>query len=205
MDNGGGERGNYIIPTETNLKQYYIEEESYDGVFGTGKLIAQIEGTSGNDRFYLMNLNDFDSNTYIWYDAGGMIENQEDYFVSPEANDFALSDEEPRGKVNTERMITFWNENSSKTENCIWKVIQKKGEDGMSLIEKGWFVPSKSEFAAFGKTLDIENRHTNFKQARYWSSSIYDMYNAYLARLDKGDIDLRTLDNDYGVLLSTTF
>ena len=50
--------GTYTIPKEDNFKSYYIKSENYtdDSFKKTGKVIAPIEGTSGNDRFYLMAL-----------------------------------------------------------------------------------------------------------------------------------------------------
>ena len=64
--------GTYIIPSETNLKQYYIKGEYTDEHFGTGKVIAPIEENeeSKNDRFYVMALEDINPGTsYCWYDA----------------------------------------------------------------------------------------------------------------------------------------
>ena len=41
---------------------------SYSGKFGTKSVIAP-NGTSGNTRFYVMALSDFDTSTYTWSDA----------------------------------------------------------------------------------------------------------------------------------------
>ena len=55
---GNNGDGTYTIPKEDNFKSYYIKSENYtdDSFKKTGKVIAPIDGTSGNDRFYLMAL-----------------------------------------------------------------------------------------------------------------------------------------------------
>ena len=52
--------GTYTIPKEDNLKSYYIKSENYtdDSFKKSGKVIAPMEGTSGNERFYVMALED---------------------------------------------------------------------------------------------------------------------------------------------------
>ena len=102
---GDGNWGDYTIPTEEGLKEYYVVNESYtEAKFGglTGELIAPVEGTIGKDRFYVMALEDFNPGTrYCWYDAAyGNLDSQ--YNVSNTANDFAVAGAEPTGKTNTE-------------------------------------------------------------------------------------------------------
>ena len=103
--NWGDSWGDYTIPTEEGLKEYYVVNESYtEAKFGglTGELIAPVEGTSGKDRFYVIALEDFNPGTgYCWYDAAyGNLDRQ--YNVSNTANDFAVAGAEPTGKTNTE-------------------------------------------------------------------------------------------------------
>ena len=52
--------GTYTIPKADNLKSYYIKSENYtdDSFKKSGKIIAPMKGTSGNDRFYVMALED---------------------------------------------------------------------------------------------------------------------------------------------------
>ena len=153
--------GKYEIPTETNLKQYYIEEEDYDGVFGTGKVIAQMEGTSGNDRFYVMALEDFDTNTFRWY-ANVDIDT---YLPIVTSVDFG------KGKDNTDTMIEKWNneEFGAQHINDLWGFIQEKVNDG-------WFVPSRDEWSAFSDKLKITfDNYKNYKLSDYyWTSSQND-------------------------------
>ena len=99
-----GTNGKYSYETKTGLKEYYIEEENYDGEakFGSvpGKLIAPVEGTSGEPRFYIMALEDINSETrYCWYDtATGQMSD----YASTTSQDFGT------GAKNTETMIAKW-------------------------------------------------------------------------------------------------
>ena len=207
MDNGGNSWGTYTIPSEINLKQYYIKGEYTDEHFGTGKVIAPMEGTSGNERFYVMSLEDINPGTYYcWYDAAyGNLDSS--YNVSTTANDFAEAGAEPTGRINTERMIASWNaeeygaQNDNSTYDDIWGVIQDE-------VARGWFVPSKSEWSAFGAAFEITRSNyssTYGFRYNYWSSSQYNTNNAYDANFYNGNISYTTVDYYYSVRLATTF
>ena len=207
MENGGTNgSGVYTIPSETGLKQYYIKGEYTDEHFGTGKVIAPMEGTSGNERFYVMSLEDINSGTYYcWYDAAnGNLDSS--YDVSPSANDFATAGAEPTGRINTKRMIASWNaeeygaQNDNSTYDDIWGVIQ-------DAVARGWFVPSKSEWAAFGAAFEItsSNYHTLGLSNVYWSSSQYNAYNAFRNDFRNSSINLNNIHYYDYVRLATTF
>ena len=64
-------QGTYSYPAVTSgLRSYKISTKisSYSGKFGTKPVIAP-NGTSGDARFYVMALSDFDSSTHTWSDA----------------------------------------------------------------------------------------------------------------------------------------
>ena len=196
-DNGWGV---YTIPAETNLKKYYIKGEYTDEHFGTGKVIAPVEGTSGNDRFYVMALEDINPGTYYcWYDAAS---GKLDKFVEGSENDFG------QGRKNTEYVNKKWNDPSlpwgahnDGTYDDMWEVIQEE-------IESGWFVPSKSEWAAFAKAFDITSSNYSSKYGlsnAYWSSSQYNTNGAYRARFSLGYINGISVGNYFCVRLATTF
>ena len=126
-----------------------------------------MEGTSGNDRFYVMALNDIDYSTHYWYYNASL---DSSYNVSSTANDFAVAGAEPTGRVNTERMIASWNSSQYGTQNAndMWGLIQDE-------VAGGWFVPSKSEWAAFG----INYSSTYGLSIAYYSSSQRDESNTY--------------------------
>ncbi len=211
--NWGDSWGDYTIPTEEGLKEYYVVNESYtEAKFGglTGELIAPAEGTSGKDRFYVMALEDFNPGTrYCWYDAAyGNLDSQ--YNVSDTANDFAVAGAEPTGKTNTERMIASWNsseygaQNDNGTYEDMWGAIQDEVADG-------WFVPSKSEWSAFGgEVLELNNiTSSNYDDyglsSRCWSSLQYDANLAYGAYFNRGYMRNFDVRNGGSVRLATTF
>ena len=51
----------YTIPTVSNTKSYRVSQKNYSGPFGTKDVLAPIG--SGNDRFYVMALNDYSGST----------------------------------------------------------------------------------------------------------------------------------------------
>ena len=91
----------YSYTAKTNTKDYYISKTNYEGPFGTKDILTAIDG-DGEDRFYVMALEDFNTGTlYCWYDdAYG---NMKDYATATSL-DFGT------GKANTEAMIANWNE-----------------------------------------------------------------------------------------------
>lgn len=198
VENGGNnDWGNYEIPTETNLKEYYIKEENYEGVFGTGKVIVPVEGISGKNRFYVMALKDINPGTgHYWYKAAsGKLDN----IVSESTNDFG------QGITNTKYAMTKWNDSSLPWGNHnnldMWGKIENE-------ISAGWFVPSKSEWAAFGVALKINtNNFANYGLSGwYWSSSTRSTYDACAPYFNDGEIIYRNVNDNGGyVRLCTTF
>ena len=94
--------GVYTIPAGTGFKQYYVKGEYTDSYFGTGKVIAPMEGTSGNDRFYVMALEDINERkTFCWYYAAS---GKLDKTVGGSENDFG------EGRGNTEYVNLKWND-----------------------------------------------------------------------------------------------
>lgn len=205
MNGGTNGYGTYEIPKENNLKSYYIKNDNYtdDSFKKRGKVIAPMEGTSGNERFYVMALEDINPGTiYYWYGAAyGNLDSS--YNVSTTANDFAEAGAEPTGRINTERMIASWNSSQygEQNSNDMWGVIQDE-------VARGWFVPSKSEWAAFGAAFEITS--SNFSNTYglsyyYWSSSQYNTFYAYNAGFGSGLIRNYSVDFDTYVRLATTF
>ena len=204
--------GIYNIPVETGLKQYEVINESYtEAKFGnkTGKLIALIEGSSGKDRFYVMALDDIDGNTHTWWaNAYGKLDST--YNISTSTNDFAVAGAEPTGLVNTRRMMECYEKkeiNGTEVKqgtNDMWGLI---GEE----VADGWFVPSKSEWAAFGGEVLELNNITSSNYDDYglsswcWSSSQDDANRAYLAFFYGGYIFNGYVNGDRYVRLATTF
>ena len=197
--------GTYSYATETVLKEYYISQTNYTGDFGTKDVITALEGSVGKERFYVMSLENFkDGNvlTYTWYDAA-CDKLMEDYATAT-STDFGA------GKTNTANMIAKWNasdygpQDDSDTYKDMWGVIQEE-------VEKGWFVPSRAEWAAFGSNLNItKDDYADYNLYYfYWSSSQHDTTNAWLASFNSGYMSTNLVGGDlysYGyVRLSATF
>ncbi len=172
-----------------------------------------MEGTSGNERFYVMALVDIGRFGIPWYyNARNNLDSS--YDVSVQSNDFAVAGVEPTGRINTERMIASWNSSQYGAQNTrdLWGLIQDEVEDG-------WFVPSKSEWAAFGAAFDITNSNysTLGLNESYWTSSQYraDMDFVFYVDFYSGNLswtDVRTYITNSGnkayytiARLATTF
>lgn len=115
--------GTYSYTAKTNTKDYYISQTNYEGPFGTKDVLTAIDG-EGEDRFYVMALEDFNTGTrYCWYYAA--YGNMDDYATATSL-DFGT------GKANTEAMIAKWNssvygaQNDNGTYLDMWGAIQDK-------------------------------------------------------------------------------
>ena len=210
--NWGDNWGDYTIPVGRRFKEYYVKEEEVTDDFGTGKVVVPVKGSQGNERFYVMALDDFDANTHYWYkEAFGNLDSQ--YNVGDTENDFAKAGEEPTGRKNTYRMIASWNvlEYGNQNANDMWGIIQTKEEDGKSKIEKGWFVPSRSEWAAFGgevlEPLNItSSNYDDYGLSSWcWSSSQDYTDTAFIANFDYGNIFTNGVNITRYVRLAATF
>ena len=160
-----------------------------------------MEGTSGNERFYVMSLEDINPETrYCWYDAAyGKL----DKTVATSENDFG------RGIENTEYVNEKWNDpslpwgahNDNSSYDDMWEVIQEE-------IADGWFVPSKSEWAAFGAAFGITSSNylrTYGLSRNYWSSSQVLTNSAYGATFYGGNILTGLVSGSSCVRLATIF
>ena len=169
--------GYYQIPKKSDFKEYYTEFESYSGDFGNNKVIAPVEGSTGNERFYVMSLNDLkNSNYYYWYmNASEDLWDSKFDVSSGKTNDFGA------GKENTKRMIQVWNNRQyGYQNNDIWGLIQSYVGD---INNPTWFVPSKSEWAAFRGELALTSatyERYNLSD-QYWSSTQAAVGAAYMA------------------------
>ena len=192
------------------LKSYYVSSDSYTG-FGnqwTKPVLTAIKGSGTQDRFYVMALEDFNPGTlYHWYNsAGGKLDNTISYIT----NDFG------QGKTNTTTMIAEWNKGTSgkygaQNDKDMWGVIQKADNSEKKWNLDKWFVPSKSEWSAFGdmtytKMGVTTSNYPNYGlRNSYWSSAQYDAYSAYYANFYYGYIHDSNVTYSGYVRLSATF
>ena len=78
-------KGDYSINEVTDLKEYYISEIGYRGPFGT-KDVLRAKSENGNNRFYVMALEDVDNNTYGYWDAQNKVNG---VWIVPPKNEWA--------------------------------------------------------------------------------------------------------------------
>ena len=198
--------GTWSYSASTNLKQYYISQESYTDDFGTAEVIAPVSGTSGNDRFYVVALDDVDSSYHYWYySAYGKISN----YNTITSQDFGS------GKQNTSNMISAWNNSTYGSQNGksdytdMWGVIQTQANNG-------WFVPSRAEWAAFGDAINLtegkassSQTETNYSSYNlsfaYWSSSLFNSQYVYCPDFSNGYMYGWTFAHYVNVRLATTY
>ena len=166
--------GKFTYTKQTNLKEYIINENKYEGYFGKKEVLKLKPNSTGNPRFYVMSLEDFNigsfgednvlPGTYYWYKNANCKMNS------------VISESFGTGYDNTGKIIEIWNKNgvgegsysgATQDDHDIWKHIQ--GE-----YKKGWYVPSNGEWVAFVNNLGINanNFMKNYKlSVAYWSSS----------------------------------
>ena len=182
--------GKYEIPVKDNLKEYTISKEKYNDDFGENYVITPKKGTTGNERFYIMALDDIDNSEHYWYKSAYnkmTIDTSEDF---------------EKGKENTQTMISQWNSNKypPQDDNDMWGLIQTQ-------VNNGWFVPSRAEWSAFAEELGItEDNYVNYNLSdEYWSSSQIDTDFAWFAYFFFGFMDDGRVYNGRSVRLAATF
>jgi len=154
----------YSINTISSCKEYYQSQNYYNNGYTSGQVYTPIG--KGNDRFYVMALEDIDSNVYSWYNTASDIN---DYNI-------VTSEDFGSGRQNTLNMLEKWNNNvyREQTQNDAWEAIQNK-------VNEGWFVPSRAEWAAFGAKLRLTD--SNYSRMglsdTYWTSSMQASSQAY--------------------------
>ena len=192
--------GSYTIPTKTGLKSYVISEETHTETgYGTHPVLKAADGTTGNDRFYVMALSNLSSSYYKWYYAA--------YNKGISDWSTVTSQYFGTGKTNTATMISKWDNTAYGAQNAdssykdIWGEIKTK-------VANGWFVPSRAEWAAFGKAFDIttSNYSNTFGlSGYYWSSSLLSSNGAYYAYFSDGYMNSNLIRSYSYVRLATTF
>ena len=214
------------IDDVTSVKDYVVSTKTYTGQttagiykandgFGEKEVLVPATNSTGTkDRFYVMTLEDFTNNSknrfYWYYNAGEKLDRK----IESSAIDFG------EGKQKTIDMVIDWNNNTTKygeqttasSENDyidLWGAIQDGQYNIVSTASdsKKWFIPSKSEWSAFGEELGItqDNYANKGLSDWYWSSSQNNAYYAYDALFYDGYINGHDVNNYSYVRLSTTF
>ncbi len=178
--------GTYTIPKGSNFKKYEVTQESYSGSFGTGQVIAPVSGSSGNERFYVMALENAASGTYQFWSSGG--------------TSVVTSTDFGTGESNTAAMKA-----KSGSSSYLWGIsaVQSGTWNGSG----GWYVPSRGEWSAFADQLDITTSNYSSKglSNAYWSSSQRSTGSAWNALFYSGTFNLGSVSSIAYVRLGTTF
>ena len=184
--------GNFSYEAITGVKDYTISQANYSGDFGDNGVLKATG--SGKDRFYVMALENIDADTHTWYKNA----------ASSGISDYntITSESFGSGKTNTATMIAKWNSSAygDQVDTDMWKAIQTQ-------VNKGWFVPSKEEWSAFGSNLGIDStNYVNYNLSDYcWSSSLNDENHAWIADFIDGYMNGGDFNYSSFVRLSATF
>ena len=184
--------GNFSYEAITGVKDYTISQTNYSGDFGENGVLKATG--SGKDRFYVMALENIDADTHTWYKNA----------ASSGISDYntITSESFGSGKTNTATMIAKWNSSAygDQVDTDMWKAIQTQ-------VNKGWFVPSKEEWSAFGSNLGIDStNYVNYNLSDYcWSSSLNDENHAWIADFIDGYMNGGDFNYSSFVRLSATF
>ena len=183
----------YKIPMiKDGLRDYIVVGEYDDQINGKQEVLAPI--LDGEDRFYIMALNNVSKDQHSWYNSA-YSEKMLDY-------EKATSEIFGSGKQNTLNMIEKWNKEDygAQDSDDMWSLIQKQVDDG-------WFVPSRGEWAAFAGQLGITKFNYSSKglSGWYWSSSQSNANYAYSIRLNSGFVDDFNVNGNSYVRLAATF
>ncbi len=194
--------GAYAIPKVTSgLKEYCVSQKSYTNAINGEQEVIRAKITSGTPRFYVMALTDIDGKqngtAYDWYNAayGKMSD-----YASTTSGDFG------KGADNTKTMITKWNAKGYEAQNAgssykdLWGQIQEKAN-------KGWYVPSRAEWAAFGVNFRINKSNYPSKGLSnwYWASSQANANEAWGINFNHGSCGYNYVNTARYVRLGTTF
>ena len=190
--------GAYTIPkVTTGLKEYCVSQKSYTNSINGEQEVIRAKTTNGTPRFYVMSLTDLEGKQngtqYYWYYAayGKMSD-----YASTTSGDFGT------GATNTTNMLAKWNKPAYGAQNAkdLWGQIQEK-------VNKGWYVPSRAEWAAFGGNLSINTSNYVSKGLSnvWWSSSMYTSAAAWATNFYRGYVSYADVSNSTSVRLGTTF
>ena len=162
-----------------NTKEYYISQTNYNGNnangfgFGTHDVISVVSGTTGEDRFYVMALENLNKGIkkYSWCNNYGNLS------ATLTSTDFG------KGQTNTNNIMNILvTEKKAESpyilrddSDAIWANISEE-------TTMGWFIPSLGEMNAFLYNLEISKENSKNKglgEDYFWTSSIFDKDNAY--------------------------
>lgn len=187
-------RGKYVINKIDNVKDYYISQREYQGVFGTKDVLSPI--SDGEDRFYVMQLENAGVSVNWWGCIELMHFSGVSAYISLTNNSLNFG----TGRKNTEEILSAWEKEKCgmKLENDLWSFMRH-------YYDNGWFVPSSGEWAAFVDQLSINGYNlSDYFDYYFWTSSVLD-YSWILSIHYDLDFYGESPTSNYNVRLSITF
>ena len=130
---------------------------------------------------------------YYWYYNLYWYEKFDDLTVTEDTNDFG------QGKTNTIKTIEKWNkgEYGAQDKNDLWGIIQRKTVNDseevttdttkINYYSKGWFVPSKAEWAAFGDMLTTKKGFISDYGHGNSNYAIYGLQEGYFSSVNSSN------------------
>lgn len=170
----------YTIPNEGGFRTFkkYEVTGTYSGNFGSGNIIAVMDGSEGDERFYVMALSDI---------VGG----NQSFWGSSSTGSIVTSTDFGTGEANTAAMM-------AKGSSGLWRQIT-------SQVADGWYVPSRDEWAAFAGEI-VKNGYSSYGlSTHYWSSSQFNTNGAWVAGFSAGSMSYSDVYRSIYVRLGTTF
>ena len=116
-DWGPGVYNAYTISKVSNTKDYYISQFSYNGAFGTKDVLSTV--STGNNRFYVMGLEDYSDNLYSFSNAYAITSGE---WSVPKRNEWAAFIDQ--------LTITSSNYRTFKLNSWYWSSEQINGTTG---------------------------------------------------------------------------
>lgn len=184
----------YKIPTikeKDNIKEYVTGGKFSHKLNGEQEMLMPI--FDGEDRFYIMALEDIDKHwCHHWY---ANVSDMNDFAITT-AMDFGS------GRQNTLNMMKKWTneEYGKKKQDDLWNKVKIQ-------VQNGWFIPSIDEWCAFTEQIGITESNYSSKglSGWYWTSSQYNTTTAYLMNLNYGCVSTINVDYSNYVRLAATF
>ena len=170
---GGGGTGlglAYTIPNEGGFRTFkkYEVTGTYSGNFGSGNIIAVMDGSEGDERFYVMALSDV---------AIGA----QPFWGNSSTGSVVTSTDFGTGEANTAAMM-------AKGSSGLWGQIT-------SQATSGWYVPSRDEWAAFAGEI-VKNGYSSYGLSNdCWSSSQNETFYAWHADFRDGGMHISYVIN----------
>lgn len=184
----------------SNTKTYNVSADKYNGPFGDNYVISPVSN-EGSDRFFAMALTDVYAGDLDFYNGASISRNMDPLVVVGSVNDFGQGREKTRNLITAWKNKTYGEQNKCSSHTDMWSLSAVQ-----ACAFNEWFVPSKSEWSAFGYNLGVSDStwETYGLSRHYWTSSIYNNWCAWTVQACYGMMGYRSVNGENKVRLGTT-